>query len=150
MVKVIVALILLMLLPTVWAQKGGVLSLHRYLSAVRQHHPFFAREALAGVLEREQQRRYGGGEEWVMTASLFYQYTERSQINPFMPQEQRQLALNIGAERLFWGSGSHLSIEYGYNYIDQRYTPPIGVFDPHAHLARVTYRLPLMKNSAGI
>ncbi len=141
---------LLALLPgVVWAQ-ADTLSLDKYLNTLRHHHPFFAREALNRVIEREQQRRFEGEEDWVVKASPYYQYSERSQVNPFIPQRQSQLSLNVGAERLFWGNGGRLSVDYDYNYLEQKYGQPIGAFDQYGHVASVSYTLPLMQNRGGV
>ncbi len=154
----LVLMALLLLLPaTLWGGQSSEkrlesrpLSMERYLSSVRHNHPFFAGEMLGGAIEREQQRRLEGEEDWVVTASPFYQYTERSQVNPFIPRRQSRLALSVGAERLFWDSGARLSLDYGYNYSDQRYSPPVGAFDQHGHAASVTYTLPLLQNRGGV
>jgi len=129
---------------------GDEVSLPGYLESVRQNHPFFARERISRDIEHQQQQRFLGDEDWVVTANPFYRHEERSWGNAFIAEKENLLSLSVGMERLFWSSGSRVAVAYDYNRLDRRYAPPTGVFDEHAHGVSVTYSVPLLKNKNGI
>ena len=131
--------------------QAGEVDLEQYLQQIRSSHPFFIQQALSGEIEREQQHRFLGEEDWVVNASPSYSHYERSKISSaFVVEKQDSLTLNAGLERTFWTDGSRLSIDYDYTYTDQLFGQPVGSFDEHGNGINITYSLPLMKNKGGV
>jgi len=126
------------------------IGLDEYLSKLQSSHPFFAMESLSQDIEREQQRRFLGEQDWMVTASTRYSHEEHSQGNPFVAEKSDRLILSTGMERQFWSNGGRVSISYDYNRNDQLYAAPTGAFDQHTNGLSIAYRLPLMKNKGGI
>lgn len=121
-----------------------------FLAKVRDNHPFFAKEALSPEIEREQQQRFLGEQDWVVTADPRYSHEEHSQGNLLIPETSDQYRLDAAVERLFWGNGSRVSIGYDYTRVDQTFRAPVGVFDQHNNGVTLTYTVPLLKNRGGV
>ncbi|MFQ5469720.1 MAG: TolC family protein [Gammaproteobacteria bacterium] len=126
------------------------IGLNEYLKQVKANHPFFIQQALNGDIERAQQHRFLGDEDWVIKVNPSYQHTERSTGSAFVAEEQDNLSFNAGVERQFWSNGSRVSIDYDYYHSDQHFSPPSGAFDEQGSGLNVTYTIPLMKNKGGV
>ncbi len=105
---------------------------------------------MSSDIERQQQQRFLGEEDWVVTANPLYRHQERSWGNAFIAEKENLLSLSVGMERLFWSSGSRVAVAYDYNRLNRRYAPPTGTFDEHAHGISVTWSVPLLKNRNGL
>ncbi|NOY71281.1 MAG: TolC family protein [Gammaproteobacteria bacterium] len=127
------------------------ISLDEYLRQVQTHHPFFTQQAFNGEIERQQQRRFSGDEDWQLKASPSFRHEQRSSGGSvFVAEEENNLVLNAGLERTYWVNGSRLSIDYNYYRSDQRFAPSIGSFALYGNGLSVAYTVPLMKNKGGV
>ncbi len=127
------------------------ISLDEYLRQVQTHHPFFTQQAFNSEIERQQQRRFLGDEDWQLKASPSFRHKQRSSGGSvFIAEEENNLVLNAGLERTYWVNGSRLSIDYNYYSRDQRFAPSIGSFAVYGNGLSVAYTVPLMKNKGGV
>ena len=126
------------------------INLTEYLQQVKTNHPFFIQQRLYRDIEKAQQDRYLGDEDWIIKANPSYHYEKRNTNNTFVAKEKDNLAFNAGLERRFWSNGSNLSIDYDYYHSDQRFAAPIGSFAEQSNGLSATYSIPLMKNKGGI
>jgi len=125
-------------------------SMGEYLSTLKRQHPFVAQEALSQYIERAQQKRFLGEQDWVLTAKSTFDHTQHSQKSAFIAEESDRFSISTGMEKQFWVDGSTVSINYNYQRDDQQFASPTGIIDQHANGISISYRLPLMKNKNGV
>ncbi len=144
----IILMILAILPGLVNAQE---ITLQQYLLKVKTNHPFFNKEQLSAGIEHEQQKRFLGDQDWVVTANPRFSHEERGdKASTFVPREDEQFRFNSGIERVYWRNGGRISIGYDYNRSNQTFAAPFGSQDLHGNGVNVNYSIPLMKNSSGI
>jgi len=129
--------------------RAETIGLAEYLQQIQAEHPFFKQQALDGEIERAQQQRFLGDEDWVVSASPGYRHSERTNSNGFTAEKRDGLVLGAGLARTFWSNGGRISVDYHYSHIEQQFAAPLGTFDEHGNGLSVTYMLPLMKNRGG-
>ena len=147
-VRVFIFNLLLFSLPPVTVS-GEEVGLNDYLREVRAKHPYFTGESYNIKVERAEQNRLQGDEDWVLKSALSYQHGERSTGNIFVAEEEDNLLFTAGAERTFWSSGGRLSIDYDFTSADLRFSPPTGSIDEYGNEVTITYAMPLMQNKGG-
>ena len=105
-------------LPEISAASDDV-TLNGYLDRVKSTHPFFQAELLQPEIEQEQSNRYLGWQDWRLLADGFLTHLEPLPTGPFEPERVDLVALGAGTERLFWGSGSRLTVDWVSSLTDQ-------------------------------
>ncbi|VAX21888.1 hypothetical protein MNBD_NITROSPINAE03-39, partial [hydrothermal vent metagenome] len=85
------------------------LTLERFLNEIRENHPFFAKEALTSDIEKKQQERFLGDEDWLVQSSPFYSHQQSAYQNAFTLKSVDQAGLNASLGRTFWKTGGRLS-----------------------------------------
>lgn len=137
------------------------ISLDAYLDTVRSTHPFFAAEQLQPLIDREQNKRFLGRQDWRLLADGRFAHVEPLPTGPFEPERVDVLALGAGTERMFWGSGSRLSVDWVSSLTDQNLPDfsipgpggsvevPIGPSTYYRNVLRATWSLPLLQNRGG-
>lgn len=128
------------------------LSLQQYLIKIKTNHPFFNKEKLSAGIEREQQQRFLGNQDWVVTANSGLSHEERGNVASIfrLPQKNEQFSFNSAIERVYWNNGGRISIGYDYSRSNQTFPAPIGSANLIGNGVAITYSLPLMKNSSGL
>ncbi len=133
-----------------------------FLARVRESHPFFKKEALLSDIERKEQEKFLGDEDWVVRASPFYSHEESAWAGSFFPKEVDQTGINAALERTYWRTGGRLSFSYDYAKTDQGLDDVVipfnglsavipgdsGIF--HENSLAVTYTHPLLRNRKGV
>jgi len=157
---VIIATAVVVGLPAISAASGDV-TLNGYLDRVKSTHPFFQAELLQPEIEQEQSNRYLGWQDWRLLADGFLTHLEPLPTGPFEPERVDLVALGAGTERLFWGSGSRLSVDWVSSLTDQNLPGfslpgpdgpvevPIGPSTFYRNILRATWSLPLLQNRGG-
>jgi outer membrane protein TolC len=147
-------------LPVLAAASGEV-RLDEYLNRVKATHPFFRAEQLQPEIDQQQSNSYLGREDWRLLADGFLTHLEPLATSPFEPERVDIVALGVGTERLFWGSGSRLSVDWRSSMTDQNLPGfsipgpggpveiPIGPSTYYRNILRATWSLPLMQNRGG-
>jgi outer membrane protein TolC len=157
---VFIATVVAAALPAISAAADDV-TLDGYLDRVKSTHPFFTAEQLQPVIEQEQSNRYLGWQDWRLLADGFLTHFEPLPTGPFEPERVDVVALGAGTERLFWGSGSRLSVDWGSSLTDQKLPGfsipgpegpvevPIGPSTFYRNILKATWSLPLWQNRGG-
>ncbi|MGD8414330.1 MAG: TolC family protein [Candidatus Latescibacterota bacterium] len=140
---------------------AGDLTLDAYLDRVQSTHPFFSAERLQPQIELERNKRFIGRQDWRLLADGRYQHVEPLPTSPFEPERVDILALDAGTDRLFWDTGSLLSVHWISSLTDQNLPSftvpgpdgtveiPIGPSTYYRHILRATWSLPLLQNRGG-
>ena len=82
-----------------------------FLSQLRRAHPFFEREKITPLIEREAQNAYRGGEDWNIRSSLNFMHEEPA-LAFSGPEKTNSLSLTAGVERALWSTGGRLSASF--------------------------------------
>lgn len=137
------------------------LTLDRFLSNIRTSHPFFNKEALAGDIERKEQEKFLGDEDWLVRSSPFFAHEQSAYQNAFTLKSVDQAGLNASVQRTFWKTGGRLSFSYDYTGTNRSVddiviampgaliTIPSGSGMFYENGLAMTYSHPLMKNKDG-
>jgi outer membrane protein TolC len=125
---------------------------------VQETHPFFRKEALSLEIERQEQNKFLGDQDWIVRARPFYAHVENTAISSLIPDKIDSVGIGAAVERTFWKTGGLLSLAYDYTRSDQDIddlvipgiaTIPVesGVF--HENGLSATYSHPLLQNKGG-
>ena len=137
---------------------GQTITLNDFLTLVRTKHPFFEKERMAAEIERTQQNRFLGEQDWIVRSSFFSTRQEPIATSTFSPERIYNVGVGSGLERAFWNSGGRLSLSWSSDFIDQSIpdivipgfvTIPAGPSQLYQNRIFVTYSLPLMQNFGG-
>ncbi len=141
--------------------KAQSVTMEDYLQQVQESHPFFKKESLTSDIERKEQERFLGGEDWVVRSSPYYAHQESASAG-FTPDRVDQVGINASIERTYWKTGGRVSFAYDYARSDQKANDIIipstggfatipgesGIF--HDNEFSITYSHPLIKNKDGV
>ncbi len=150
-------LLIIIFLPSLTA--AHTMTFSDYLRQVQETHPFFKKEAISLDIERQEQKRFLGEEDWIVRAAPFFAHLENDTINSFTPREIDSFGIGAGVERRFWRTGGVLSFSYDYTRSDQDLNDIIipgigtlrgesGVF--HENGISAAYSHPLLQNKGGV
>ncbi len=138
-----------------------VVSLDEYLDRVKAVHPFFKARQMQPAIEQKQSDRFLGYQDWRLGADGRLNHLEPLQTGPFDPERVDMFALGAGVERLFWGNGSRLSVDWNSSVTDQKLPGfsipgpggsidiPIGPSTFYRNVLSATWSLPLWQNRGG-
>jgi outer membrane protein TolC len=148
---------------TTWLPAGATeVTLEHYLEQVKAGHPFIEAQKMQPDIERRQSERFLGQEDWRLGADGSFYHTEPLPSSPFQPERVDVFALGAGVERLFWGSGSRLSVDFTSDVTDQALPGfsipgpggsvevPIGPSTWYRNILSATWSLPLLQNRGGV
>jgi outer membrane protein TolC len=147
-------------LPAVTAAVENI-TLDEYLGRVKSSHPLFKAEQLEPAIQRRDSESYLGDQNWRLVADGAYSHVEPLQTSPFDPERVDVLEAGAGTDRLFWGSGSRLSLDWYTSVTDQNLPGfsipgpggpveiPIGPSTYYRNVLSATWSLPLMQNRGG-
>jgi outer membrane protein TolC len=139
-----------------------VMSLDDYLDRVKAVHPFFKARNMQPEIEQKQSDRFLGREDWRLGATGDLKHVEPLQTSPFDPERVDVFSLGAGVERLFWGNGSRLSVDWKSNVTDQTLPGfsipgpggpldvPLGPSTYYHNVLSATWSVPLMQNRGGV
>jgi outer membrane protein TolC len=146
-----------------WLPAGAAeVTLEQYLDKVKAGHPFIEAQKMQPDIERRQSERFLGQEDWRLGANGNINHTEPLPSSPFQPERVDVFALGAGVERLFWGNGSRLSVDFSTDVTDQDIPGfsipgpggpvdiPIGPSTWYRNILRATWSLPLLQNRGGV
>ncbi len=150
-------LLFVVFLPSL--SSAHTMTFNDYLNLVQETHPFFKKEAISLDIERQEQNRFSGDQDWIVRASPFYSHMENTSISSLTPAEIDSIGIGTAIERTFWRTGGLLSFSYDYvrsdQDIDDLVIPGIatipfdsGVF--HENGLSATYTHPLLQNKGGV
>ena len=128
----------------------GKVTLNQYLDSLKKQHPFFKQELLNKKIEEQQQQRFLGDKDWIITGSQVYQYEENNSASLLTAEKQDNVYFNAGIERHFWSTGGSLALDYDYYKTDQQFPPPFNTLDEHGNGVKLSFNLPLLKNRGGV
>lgn len=119
-----------------------------FLTQLRRAHPFFERERITPLIEREAQNAYRGGEDWTIRSSLNLMHEEPA-LAFSGPEETNSLSFTAGVERAFWSTGGRLSASF--NSASAGIRPTFGFSMPlYQNTIALSYVHPLFKNGGGV
>lgn len=132
--------------------EAKTVSLDKFLSTVKQNHPFFEQESLSVDISTESQKRHLGDRDWIVESSPFISYEDRSGLFNTTYDKLSQVQINGSLQKKFWQTGGRLSALYSSAYADQEYRTlfsgnPSELFRQQLSL---TYSHPLLRNKSGI
>ena len=148
-------------LPSGVIAQGGYVTIDEYLDRVRSTHPFFKAERLQPAIEQQGADSYLGWQDWRLLGDARFAHLEPLPTSPFQPERVDVFALGAGTERLFWGSGSRLMVDWVSDVTDQNLPGltipgsgggleiPIGPSTFYRNVLRATWSLPLLQNRGG-
>lgn len=137
------------------------LTLDAYVERVRDTHPFFAKEDLAGDIERQRQQGLLGAEDWSVFAEPSYDDRELPALSFGAPDRVRNAKLRAGLDRAFWATGGRMDLAYEYDDLrqdvpDAGFTLPTGerldLAGPgraYRNSVSLGYVQPLLRNRGG-
>jgi outer membrane protein TolC len=143
------------------AASGDAVTMQDYLDRLKDTHPFFQREQLQPLIEQKQSDRFLGWQDWRLNANAGIAHIEPLQTSPFEPEQINAFSVGAGTERLFWGTGSRLSVDWTSDATDQKIPGlsvpgpggpveiPVGPSTFYRNILSATYSLPLMQNRGG-
>jgi outer membrane protein TolC len=158
--SLILAALVAAILPASAAASDKI-TMDEYLDRVKSTHPFFSAEQLQPEIEQQQSNSYVGRQDWRLLADGVFTHFEPLPTSPFEPERVDVFALGAGTERLFWGSGSRLSVDWTSSVTDQSLPGfsipgpdepveiPIGPSTFYRNTLRATWSLPLLQNWGG-
>jgi len=137
-------------------------TLDDFFQQVQANHPFFKKEALSSDIERKEQERFLGDQDWIIRSNPYYAHEENAKSGSFFPDEVDKAGINAAIERTYWKTGGQLSFAYDYTKTDQDADDIVipfnglsatipgdsGIFHENAFTA--TYSQPLLQNRGGI
>jgi outer membrane protein TolC len=161
MIKTVILLLLLFVCFS-YPAAAETLTLNDFYKQVLSKHPFFKKQSLSAEIERKEQEKSLGDQDWVIRAKPFYAHEEGSVLSSFTPDELDLTSMNAALDRTFWKTGGQLTFAYDYTRTDQKIDDLIiplsggavsipgnsGIF--HANEFAVTYSHPLLQNRGGI
>lgn len=147
---------------TVTPTIAEVVTLEEYLDRIQEANPFFQAAQMQPDIEKKQSDRFLGRQDWRLLADGSFTHVEPLQTSPFDPERVDVLLLGAGTQRLFWGSGSRLSLDWTTSLTDQNLPGfsipgpsgegieiPIGPSTFYRNILRATWSLPLIRNRGG-
>lgn len=127
--------------------RGQTITHDEFLSQLQRAHPFFEREKMTSLIEREAHNAYRGGEDWIVRSTLNFMHEEPA-LAFSGPEETNSLSLTAGAERAFWSTGGRLSASFTSASASIR--PAFGFNLPlYQNTIALAYVHPLLKNGGG-
>ena len=148
-------------IPSGVPAQGADVTIDEYLERVRTTHPYFRAEQLQPAIERQGADSFLGRQDWRLKGEARFAHLEPLPTSPFQPERVDVFALGAGTERLFWGSGSRLAVDWVSDVSDQNLPGltipgpgggveiPIGPSTFYRHVLRATWSLPLWQNRGG-
>lgn len=148
----------LILFQTIYAQE---ITLYKYLTLVKENHPFFERESLNTEIEIKKQEGLIGSQDWVVNSSPYYSYQEIVSSSSFSPEKLTAVGGGIGLEKALWNTGGRFSLSWASDFTDQEVSDivipfPTGDFviqsDEsrfYTHRISLFYSQPLLQNYRG-
>jgi outer membrane protein TolC len=136
-------------------------TMQHYLDRLKSTHPFFQKEQLQPLIEKKRSDRFFGREDWRLNADAGVAHIEPLQTSPFEPEQINAFSVGAGTERLFWGSGGRLSLNWLSDVTDQTipglsipgddggFEIPVGPSTFYRNILSATYTLPLVQNRGG-
>jgi outer membrane protein TolC len=137
------------------------ITLDEYLNSLKERHPFFTKEAISPDIEKQQQERFLGAQDWVISSSPFSFYQEPIVTSSFSPNKMYGVGVGAGVERAYWNTGGRLSLFWSSDFSDQE-LPVEGFFNPidssfvsfgptqfYQNKVFLTYSQPLLQNFGG-
>ncbi len=154
-------LLIFVFLPSL-AIAQTVITLEDFFQQVQASHPFFKKEALSSDIERKEQERFLGDQDWVVRSNPYYAHEESAKVGSFTPNQIDRTSINAAIERTYWKTGGRLSFAYDYTWTDQEADNVVipatvgvatipgdsGIF--HGNEFSITYSHPLMQNRGGV
>ncbi|MFQ5798502.1 MAG: TolC family protein, partial [Bacteroidota bacterium] len=137
---------------------GQTITLNDFLTLVRTKHPFFEKERMAADIERRQQDRFLGEQDWIIRSSLFSAYQEPISTAAFFPERINSVGVGSGLNRAFWNTGGRLTLSWSTDFTDQDIPDivipglvslPAGPSQLYQNGVFVTYSQPLLQNFGG-
>ncbi len=137
-------------------------TIDEFFQQVRSSHPFFQKEELSAEIERREQERLSGGQDWTIRSNPYYLHEESTITGGFFPNQIDQAGLNASLERAYWITGGLFSVTYDYTRTDQEaddiLIPVPGGFAAipgdsgrfHESGFTAAYSQPLIKNMGGV
>jgi len=153
--------VLLVLYPvSIYAE---TITLERYLSVVRERHPFFKKEALSTDIEKQRQSGLLGDEDWVLRATPRYTHQEQAREAIGLPSEEQATNIETTLERKLWQTGGRVGLSYRYDFSDQQLEDlviedlgigpiviPVGPGKFYENSVILSYTQPLLRNAGGL
>ncbi len=140
---------------TVYSQ---TITLDDFLAKVQEDHPFFTREALSSDIEKKNEVRFLGNQDWLFSTAPFLRHQEPLETSPFVPKKIDTFGFTVGAERAIWKTGGRFSLSWSTDFTDQEtrdivipgiVTIPSGPARFYQHGVFAAYSHPLLKNRNG-
>jgi outer membrane protein TolC len=139
-----------------------VVTIDEYLDRVKTTHPYFQVERMQPEIDKKQSDRFLGWQDWRLLADGSFTHLEPLQTSPFDPERVDVVILGAGTQRLFWGSGSRLSLGWTTDITDQnlpgftvpgppgqQFQIPIGPSTYYRNVLSASWSLPLWQNRGG-
>ena len=137
------------------------LTLEEYLELVKGTHPFFTKEATASKIEKKEQERFLGSQDWTINASPSLTHLKPISSSSFSPRAIDRFAVGAALERAYWSTGGRLSLSWSSDITDQS-IPDVVFPGPDGNIAiptgpsqlsqskfLITYSHPLLQNAGG-
>ena len=137
------------------------ITLSEFFDSIKQTHPFFAKEALSSEIEIKGQERYLGVQDWIISASPYYNYQKPASSGLGVPENISIIAGDIALEKALWSTGGRVSLSWKSDYTDQTIPDIVIPFTPediviHAGPSKLytnkvylMYSQPLLQNLGG-
>ena len=150
--KISLISIILIILFSAQTSFSQTISFNEFLDIVQQTHPFFEKETLSVNINIETQKRYLGRQDWIIEASPFISYDDKSDITSSTYNKLKQIQLNGSLQKKFWNTGGIFKASYLTSYIDQENrTAFSGVpFQLFKQQLMLSYSHPLLLNKGGM
>jgi len=149
--------------------KAQTITLDDFLNQLQQAHPMFEKERLTVQIDRAEQERYLGTQDWLISLGPNYKRINPLPPGSFTPERIDQINVGAVAQRAFWKTGGRLSFSWSSDITDQigleNIVLPLGnltgnpdipdmVFETgpskyYQNALAVTYTHPLLKNRGG-
>jgi outer membrane protein TolC len=154
--------LLLLFVCTISPAAAETITLNDFFKQVQSNHPFFNKQALTADIERTEQEKSLGDQDWIIRANPFYAHEEGSIPGSFTLDEIDRTSLNAALDRTFWKTGGQLTFAYDYTRTDEKIDDLLiplsvgsvsipgnsGIF--HENEFSVTYSHPLLQNKGGL
>ncbi len=137
------------------------ITLSAFFESIKQTHPFFAKESLSSEIEVKGQERYLGAQDWIVSASPYYNYQKPASSGLGVPENINIVAGDIALEKALWSTGGRVTISWKSDYTDQKipdivipFTPddiviPAGPSKLYTNKVYLMYIQPLLQNRGG-